>query len=631
MKKPHYRKDEAGSTVVMALFTTLILGGFVALAVDYTGNIGRNAQRDRVFNHAVEIGDGCLELAFASWRKVSAISENPATQAFDAIPTPSPGDFPSFPGAVITNFDVQAVDPMITLASDNPPVSALPAASPPTKTTGPGTGTFSYFYLATVDVSLPYQRGSLKAKVRRVFEKRYTSAWNWAMLYNDDLELHPDSPLTLTGWVHSNKSVFVGNGSLSGSPPPDATLTLKDRLTYAGNYLNGFSPLDKAHTGQTNVTAPISPEDLPPGSEQTYAPFGWNPSQFSPGGGNNNDDGYREMIERKSQTGANGDPFKDQRLYNQANIAITIDDSNTIKVYTGITTGSNENKTLVTSSSGTGLSADAYSAAGNAVKPGYYIQDNREQQTGGVRVVDFDVAEFIKKFPRSYPTTGSPSSQWNGIVYISDISSSATQKRGIRIKNGGTVPTGGITIVSDNPVYIQGDFNTGRVAGLAEPPSNTGNPDDPDAGTYKRQPASIMADAVTLLSNNWQDGNASKPVAERVATNTTVNAALIAGNVPSDGTTNSYSGGGENFVRLLEDWTDKTFTYYGSMVNLYKSEIAKGRWDTALGGNVYKSPQLKWFFDSTLSVDASGEPVKVPGHVSTVAYLQQQRWYLQYD
>ena len=72
--------------------------------------------------------------------------------------------------------------------------------------------------------------------------------------------------------------------------------------------------------------------------------------------------------------------------------------------------------------------------------------------------------------------------------------------------NGSKVPTGGITIVSDNPVYIQGDFNTGRVAGSKEPPSNTGNAADPDVSGYTRQPASVMADAVTLLSNSWNDG-----------------------------------------------------------------------------------------------------------------------------
>ena len=193
------KDHESGSTIVVALFTTLILGAFVAIAVDYTGNIGRNAQRDRVFGNAVEIGDGCLELAFGSWRELSKVSQNPATDVFAAIPTPQPSFFPSFPQAVISNFKVQAVDPMVTLASDNPPMSALPTNSAPPKTTGFGTGTFSYFYLATVDVRLPYTGGTLTGKVRRVFEKRYTSAWNWALLYNEDLEMIRTQPLSSAG------------------------------------------------------------------------------------------------------------------------------------------------------------------------------------------------------------------------------------------------------------------------------------------------------------------------------------------------------------------------------------------------------------------------------------------------
>lgn len=144
MKTSRIKITEAGSTIAVAMFTILLLGDFVALAVDYTGNIGRNAQRDRVFANAVEVGDGCFELAFGSWRKLSATAENPATTVFNAIPTPSPGDFPSFPGAVISNFKVQAVDPLVTLKSDNPPISALEPSATPPRTTGPGTGTFSF-------------------------------------------------------------------------------------------------------------------------------------------------------------------------------------------------------------------------------------------------------------------------------------------------------------------------------------------------------------------------------------------------------------------------------------------------------------------------------------------------------
>lgn len=606
---------KAGSTIVLAVLTIALLGGFVALAVDYTSNIARNGQRDRVFNNAVEIGDGCISEAFAAWRQIckTSASPNPPTSTF-AIPTPSAGNFPSFPGATITNFTVQAVDPLVTLTTVNPPLSALPTGSPPPQTTGPGSGTFSYFYLATADVTLPAVKGTLTAKVRRIFEKRYTSPWNWAMMYDGNLELHPDSNLTLDGWVHSNANVYVGNGTADPLATPSPTLTFTDRLTYQGNYTVGFDPNDIAHAGQVNVAAPTTPADLPPGREQSYSMFGWDTKKFDPTDNNFNNDGYHELLEQRSTSGPAADPFKDQRLYDQANVAITIDGSNVVRVYTG--TG--DSKTLVTGSSGNNLNSTAYQAAGNSIKPGYYLQDNREQ--ANVRVVDFDVAEFINYFP-DYNTKG-----WNGIIYITDTSGTPSTKRAVRIVNGSHLPDGGMTVVSNNPVYIQGDFNTGRTS-TVEPPSNTGDTSDPDASGYTHQPASVMGDAITLLSNSWNDGNSYAGLGSRIASNTTVNAALVAGNVPTGTNGAIYSGGGENFVRFLEDWTGKNFTFYGSLINVYASNQGIGAWGNA---NVYNAPLQSWFFDKTLSIDAGGNPVKVPGYVSTVAYLQQQRWYLQY-
>jgi hypothetical protein len=641
---------EQGSTITGALFTILILSGFVALAVDYTSNIARNAQRDRVFSNAVEIGDGCLELAFGSWRQLSKTSQNPPTSTFAAIPTPSPGNFLGFPNATIANFRVQAVDPMITLASDNPPVSALASTDNPPSTSGNGSGTFSYFYLGTVDVTLPYTGGTLTAKVRRVFEKRYTSAWNWAMLYDGDLELHPDGKLNLNGWVHSNKDVYIGNGDYntpaptptpdpSATPGPAATpmptatpnLTLTDRLTFAGNYVLGFSPNDSAHNGQSNLADAITPADLPPGHEQVYSPFGWDPAQFNTTDSNPNNDGFREMIEKPNTTYT--DPFSTDRMWNQAAIAVEIDASNNVKVYVG--TGATKTDVTGQTSNGQGGTASSTILGGGSYTPGSaailtnrVIQDSREQ--GAVRLVDFDLSRFISTY------ASNTYKSWNGIIYIRDSSagtsvnvtlpgggSGATTKRGIRVINGSKVPSGGITIVSDNPVYVQGDFNSGKTSS-SQPPSNTGDPTDPDVSGYTRQPSAIMGDAVTLLSNSWIDANSGAQLSSRVASNTTVNAAMVAGNVPSNG---AYSGGGENFVRLLEDWTTKTFTYYGSMICLFPSAQGTGAWGTA---GTYAPPKLQFYFDSTLSVDSSGNPATVPGYVSTVAYLQQQRWYLQF-
>src|SRR5919197_4234895 len=155
-------------------------------------------------------------------------------------------------------------------------------------------------------------------------------------------------------------------------------------------------------------------------------------------------------------------------------------------------------------------------------------------------------------------------------------------------------------------------------------PSNNGTYTDPDASGYTRVPAAVVADAVTVLSGGWSDANSAQGIGTRGATaNTTINAALVAGNVPSGG--GNYSGGGENFIRFLEDWSNRTFCYYGSMVELYRSMQAIGAWNG--NGTVYTSPQTsRWFYDDA-TLSSTSAP---PGALQIAAYLQQQRWYQVY-
>ena len=114
----------------------------------------------------------------------------------------------------------------------------------------------------------------------------------------------------------------------------------------------------------------------------------------------------------------------------------------------------------------------------------------------------------------------------------------------------------------------------------------------PKPPRYTRQPCSIVADAVNVLSNAWNDTNSFASVGSRVASNTTINAAIVSGIVPSGSNGNNYSGGAENFPRFHEDWSDAYLTYYGSMVQLYKSQQSIGIWGNA---NVYSPPTREWF------------------------------------
>ncbi len=144
----------------------------------------------------------------------------------------------------------------------------------------------------------------------------------------------------------------------------------------------------------------------------------------------------------------------------------------------------------------------------------------------------------------------------------------------------------GLSVTTNNPLYVKGDYNTYNGGGAA----------------------GIYADAVTVLSNSWSDANAAgttlSPLSTRVASTTTVNAAIMAGNKDTAGT--QYSGGVENFMRFLETWSGKTLNYAGSLTCLWQSQQATGNWPGT--GTVYNPPTRNWQYGMTLANLPPGTP-----------------------
>lgn len=222
-----------------------------------------------------------------------------------------------------------------------------------------------------------------------------------------------------------------------------------------------------------------------------------------------------------------------------------------------------------------------------------------------------------------------PANWWNGVVYVeTPLQAVAAKKDGVvpalnnwavKLTNGSQIPNPdfalkkdifGTTMATNGPMYVQGNYNAdGNFAAGNE--YNVDVPRNDDYNQYRQAPgaaqgkyveaaASLVADAITVLSNNWVDSNSTKPQADRVASQTEISAAFISGIVPSGkpgyDATRFYSGGVENFPRFLETWgNSRNFIYRGSMVALYESEVAKGRWGK---GNVYSPPARKWGFNT---------------------------------
>jgi hypothetical protein len=174
---------------------------------------------------------------------------------------------------------------------------------------------------------------------------------------------------------------------------------------------------------------------------------------------------------------------------------------------------------------------------------------------------------------------------------------------GVVLTNGSTLPPQGLGVATPDPVFIVGNYNVSTNG----TPANLGT-----FNTSKTYPAAVYSDAITILSSNWNPLNSSNSIASRTATSDTVNAAFLTGNVPSNGS--YYSGGVENFPRFLEDWGNCTFTYNGSMVCMFNSQVATAPWPGT--GTVYNPPTRNWAFDLNFN-NALKQPPLTP-HVIAV-------------
>jgi hypothetical protein len=200
----------------------------------------------------------------------------------------------------------------------------------------------------------------------------------------------------------------------------------------------------------------------------------------------------------------------------------------------------------------------------------------------------------------SNPSCANPATLWPGWFASNGVEPRQNVplffRRALKIVNGssvslGTCPNGnpcGLTVASENPVYVQGNFN-------ALPNGNFGGAHGATA---------IIADALTFLSNNWNDVNSfSSPyrLNFRSAATTTYRFAVIAGKGISfaqpAGTSADFGtdGGVHNFLRYLENWGGQTIFYRGSIASLYYNRQGTGIFKCC--ATVYSPPTRGYNFD----------------------------------
>jgi hypothetical protein len=406
-------------------------------------------------------------------------------------------------------------------------------------------------------------RPALTGAVKQDIQVAAIPIFQFAIFYTMDLEMNPGPAMNVTGRVHSNASIYL---------QPQASLIFQDHVTAANKINLTKSALDPSSRTPGSI---VFQNEHDSGVHSLNLPIGTNNSPAS----------VRNVVEIPPA----GEPINSamglQRYYNKADLIVLVSNT-TVTVKSG---SYNNFGTTIPWTNVTGF-----------IKTNVSFYNKREGKT--VVTTEIDVSKLI--------TWSSTNTQGRGMlasldrdvnqIYIADNrTQSATTESGVRLINGDTLPSRGLTIATPNPAYVKGDFNAPLV-------------DRGTTNTTRTKPASIIADAVTVLSSSWTDANSALSISSRNAINTTVNAAFLAGITQSNGL--FYSGGVENLPRFLENWSAATMTYNGSMVVMFPSVYAKGAWGSS---DVYSPPNRQWAFDRNF-LDATKLPPGTPMVLTTI-------------
>jgi hypothetical protein len=397
----------------------------------------------------------------------------------------------------------------------------------------------------------------LIAAVRQDIQVAAIPIFQFAIFYTMDLEINPGPVMTVNGRVHSNRDIYL---------QPQLTLTFLDHVTAAGKINMSKSSLDP--TARTKGTVDFQGEhdagvrtlNLPIGTTNTPA-------------------AVREIVEIPPASELTNSALGQQRFYNKADIVVLVTNN------------------AVTIKSGGGAINIPFNQVSNWVSTNVSFTNKREGKT--VQATQIDVSKLITWSATNTLLRPLLGRDVNSIYVADNRTQLPLTEPGIRLVNGATLPSRGLTVATPDPLYVLGDFNA--------PAADLGT-----TNTLRTKPAALIADAVTMLSANWKDANSSSSIANRIAVNTTVNAAIVSGLTESNGF--NYSGGVENLPRFLEDWTGKTLTYNGSMVAMFLSKYAVAPWG---GASIYVPPNRNWTFDLNF-LDATKLPPMTPMLLTTI-------------
>ncbi len=528
-----------------------------------------------------------------------------------------------------------------------------------------------YGAVANIDViavATPTNAGyNMSATVENQAQLAAIPVFQFGVFYNLDLDFSPGQSLTMNGKVHCNGTIWMcpqANAYFNDVVEATVVVTNHDNpndqqnLTFSsanvhysksGQPVSGVDSLNLPIGGAVTNNSPTNAEtlfNLPPTAiaapnsaayAQTNQVYLYNECDLiisNSASGTSGALGTNITIfyQDNNYTGVSGKPLFPLTNNEICTYLNTSNGRRTNALYNGTTT----NKLTVVSWNATNLYYSTTSmtdtnnwqciASSFPFVTNVVFYDYRE--TKNVQAVQIDIAKLNNWLTNGWwegsnwnyvcggsygmggpsASTGSKGHPIDSIFVYNSVGSGALPA--VRVVNGQQLPSHwGLTVATPMPIYTLGNYNIQTNIGGSQSINMTNT-----AWTW---PAALMGDAITILSGSWSDSYISSTAlsSRNVSSAVTVNAACLEGIVQSTNSagTKHYSGGLENFLRLLENWNGTAIWYNGSIVVMFPSIYATNYWvgPSQISGYptpYYSVPTRDWGFDSNFKYQQKSPP-----------------------
>ena len=613
-------RGDRGIVLVAVLFLLVVLaallGAFFMITSLETGNL-KGSKKSLAGFYAAEAG---LNMRAEQIRQIFVGYNRPA----GTPPTAAGACEGSNQGAgdyTCTNYDLGAhrTQTWVEEAAGNPIITTIPQGE-------------LYQYLNAQEYRYTVRSTALDAedRVEALLELRFKSRlvplFQFVAFYDKDLEILPGPTMNLSGPVHTNGDLYMESG---------AQLNITGQVTTAGRLFRGRKNDASCIGNSVRVKDPANFRQLIPTCPSRTEVFQNNVTAFN--GMIRIDVDELTLPEPESIDPTPGQVYWDNadlRLVLKLTAANLPDTANSA---TGVEVRNADNSLDGTATGNLHLAACGGTISGRPIGSAATFYNNRENRN--IRMLEVDMRNLLNCIHTQSLMGGSKTlndSTEGGLVFYFGVegpnSAAAANGYGVRIRNAATLQATvaappqvrGMTVVTDQAIYTYGDYNSGTWV-----------------------PAALLADSYNALSRNWNDspsaanvgpgcgasgdrcsansgtGNANVTTTNRVASNTSVYAAVMAGTDTTGGIEGAggqggtYNGGLENYPRFHEYWSNATFTYRGSFVSLNRPRHVSGTW--VYGGRYYTAPTRNWDYDTRFN-DAARLPPLTPRFV----YLRQE-------